>query len=76
MSSLRFDPSQRPRPAGRTKRTVYEQRARPDDLAREDAYPVAGGERSFLSIVVPARNEAASLSQLVAEAVIALRALY
>jgi glycosyltransferase involved in cell wall biosynthesis len=62
MSAMRQDPSQRPGPAGWSRlRTA-----------------VAGQERepgSLLSIVVPAKNEAASLPQLVDEIAEALRPL-
>ncbi len=75
MLSLRYDPAQRPRPAGWTKRTVYEEPVWPASLKVEERHRVAEAERSFLSIVVPSKNEAASLSQLIAEVVVALRSL-
>src|SRR4051812_9765209 len=60
MSAMRQDPSHRPGPAGWT-------RARP---AVEGPEP---GARNVLSVVVPAKNEAASLPQLVDEIAEALR---
>jgi len=59
MSSMRQDPSHRPVPAGRTRGGVTE----------------AGRAGGGLSVVVPAKNESASLPQLVAEIARALRPL-
>ena len=71
MSSLRYDPSQRPGPMGRWNRPAWEQRA---TYADEEGETEEGG-RSFLSVVVPSKNEAESLAQLVAEIARALRPL-
>jgi dolichol-phosphate mannosyltransferase len=65
MSSLRHDPSHRPGPSGRTR-------------APSPAEGAAPGTRSIagvLSVVVPAKNESASLPQLVDEIAQALRPL-
>jgi dolichol-phosphate mannosyltransferase len=72
MSSLRYDPAQRAAPIGFSKRA-----------ARQDEVPEGGidslqelgawrGMGSFLSVVVPARNEASSLPQLIEEIAAAL----
>ena len=77
MTILRDEPVHRPRPMGR---------GRPNRPVREERFDPAGGDRpsamaageragSFLSIVVPSRNEAASLPQLVEEIARALRGL-
>jgi glycosyltransferase involved in cell wall biosynthesis len=59
MTSMRQDPSHRPEPTGRS--------------WGGEAGPASGGR--FLSVVVPAKNESASLPQLVEEIVRALRPL-
>lgn len=71
MSSPRYDPSQRLGPMGRWSRSGWEQRL---------AFASAQGEteeslQSFLSVVVPSKNEAASLRQLVDEIAGSLRLL-
>jgi dolichol-phosphate mannosyltransferase len=75
MSSQRYDRSERPRPMG----SVW----LPDDGHGRfcDLDPVnkrstpKQGKKSFLSVVVPAKNEAASLAQLIDEITSALRPL-
>jgi glycosyltransferase involved in cell wall biosynthesis len=69
MSSLRYDPARRAAPKGFPERPVYEAH-----IHRELLTFTCGRKRerklsSFLSVVVPARNEAASLPQLVAQIV-------
>ncbi len=70
MSTLRYDPAHRPGPMG----LVHAIRPVPEDESeiprehREEA-------RSFLTVVVPAKNEAVSLPQLVDEIAQALRSL-
>jgi dolichol-phosphate mannosyltransferase len=71
MSSRRYDPSQRQRPMGRWNRSVEEQTAAIAGEERESN----GGARSFLSVVVPSKDEAASLPQLVHEIAGSLRLL-
>jgi dolichol-phosphate mannosyltransferase len=71
MSSPRYDLSQRPGPMGRWNRPAWEQRTTYVD---EEGETEEGG-RSFLSVVVPSKNEAESLAQLVAEIARALRPL-
>src|SRR4051812_47823109 len=65
MSSLRHDPSHRPGPNGRTRAPS----------PAEGAAPVTSSMAGFLSVVVPAKNESASLPQLVDEIAQALRPL-
>jgi dolichol-phosphate mannosyltransferase len=69
MSSLRYDPSQKPRPLGRSRRPVHQTAARRAGMSlRQGLQPPEGGTSlSLLSVVVPAKNEAASLPQLIAE---------
>jgi dolichol-phosphate mannosyltransferase len=71
MSSPRYDPSQRQGPMGRWNRPVWEQRAASAGVEGE----TEEGARSFLSVVVPSKNEAASLPQLVDEIAGSLRLL-
>jgi dolichol-phosphate mannosyltransferase len=71
MSFPRYDPSQRLGPMGRWNRSVWEQRAA---FAAEEV-ETEEGARSFLSVVVPSKNEAASLPQLVDEIAGSLRLL-
>ena len=77
MSTLRSDPAHRPRPLGmgRPHRPVREEPSCP--AGGEVPSPLAIEERpgSFLSVVVPSKNEAASLPQLVEEISRALRLL-
>ena len=75
MSSLRFDPSQQPQPSGRTKKALGKEPARSADLGLELDKDAHEGQQSMLSIVVPAKNEAPGLPQLVSEIVVALRPL-
>jgi glycosyltransferase involved in cell wall biosynthesis len=70
MSSMRQDPSQRPVPASVGRSWVAVPANRPQATANSEAHST-----SFLSVVVPAKNEAASLPLLVAEIVGALRRL-
>src|SRR5437763_1402261 len=65
MSSLRHDPSHRPGPSGRSRAPA------PVDGIQ----PVANSVAGVLSVVVPAKNESASLPQLVDEIAQALRPL-
>src|SRR5437764_10491661 len=63
MSSMRHDPSHRPGPIGRSRAQAPEE--------NPSSRPAAG----VLSVVVPAKNESASLPQLVDEIAQALRPL-
>jgi len=73
MSTLRYDSSQRSGPIGLSKRPMHEARMR---LAGVNLAAESGrGERSFLSVVVAAKNEAASLPRLIDEITLALRPL-
>jgi dolichol-phosphate mannosyltransferase len=79
MSSIWFDPSQRPGPMGR----LEAQRPRASRQSRQgtSALPTGEGDthesnaRTFLTIVVPAKNEAPGLPRLVEEITLALRPL-
>jgi dolichol-phosphate mannosyltransferase len=68
MSSMRRDPSQRPGPVGWSK-------VRSPGESREDEDEDGAEARGFLSIIVPAKDEAASLPQLVDEIARAFRPL-
>jgi len=72
MSTLCYDPSQRSGPIGLSSRPMHEAgiRLAGMNLAKERA--CAQGEGSFLSVVVPAKNEAASLPRLLDEITLAL----
>jgi dolichol-phosphate mannosyltransferase len=71
MSSRRYDPSQRQGPMGRWNRPVWEQSAA---FAGEEG-ETEQGAWALLSVVVPSKNEVASLPQLVDEIARALRHL-
>ncbi len=77
MSTLRYDPPHRARPIGRG---PSRQRA-PGEVSRRAASQARGARRvgrearAFLSVVVPARDEAAGLPQLVDEIARTLRPL-
>jgi glycosyltransferase involved in cell wall biosynthesis len=77
MTILRYEPAHRPRPMvrGRPDRPVRD--ARFDPAGGDIPSAMAAGERAgaVLSVVVPSRNEAASLPQLVEEIARALRGL-
>src|SRR3954454_16151818 len=76
MSHARFDPVQRPGPMG-----PRQAQGPPDDASSSHPLPARWTMRgspvvpSFLSVVVPAKNEAASLTQLTEEIVGTLRPL-
>lgn len=69
MSSTRRDPPQRPGPMGHPRYQSLANRSRTEDSSTESSWDVENGSSSerFLSVVVPAKNEAASLPQLVHE---------
>ena len=72
MSTLRYDLSERPRPMGLSKRPVYRGiRLTGRNFAME--CECTSGKQSFLSVVVAAKDEAASLPRLIAEIALALR---
>jgi dolichol-phosphate mannosyltransferase len=79
MSSIRFDRSQQPESMGLSR----SRKPRDWEISRSGATALAPsasdasrpGSGSFLSVVIPARNEAASLPQLVGEIVHVLRPL-
>jgi len=73
MSTLRYDSSQRSGPIGLSKRPVH--KARMQLAGMNLATECVQGERSFLSVVVAAKNEAASLPRLIDEITLALRPL-
>ena len=75
MSSLRYDRAQCPRPAGRIEQADREEQPWLGNLEAQAEYGICEDELSFLSVVIPSKNEAANLSQLVAEVVGALRPL-
>ena len=77
MSTLRYDPAHRPGPArtGRSRRRLPGAWPRPVEGAAGMAWRLEREPGSFLSVVVPARNEAVSLPQLVDELARALRPL-
>ena len=77
MSSIRFDPPQEPPLQSGMQRDSREPAGGaevPDEWV-EVGRPAPARPPSFLSVVIPARNEAASLSQLVEEIARALRPL-
>src|SRR5262249_36585353 len=69
MSTLRYDLAQRPAPMGRAyrHRAVQEWEMHPAGIGSRMGWGVEEGTRSFLSVVGPAKNEAASLPQLIEE---------
>jgi dolichol-phosphate mannosyltransferase len=73
LSTLRYDPAQRPGPMGmgHSIRPVPHRAGLDSERPRESHHEV----RSLLSVVVPAKNEAASLPQLIEEIARALRFL-
>jgi dolichol-phosphate mannosyltransferase len=73
MSSQRCKRSRRRRSIGRTQQPVDKERMRFGGLRPVNKQPVFEPCRSFLSVVVPAKNEAASLPQLIDEIAWALR---
>jgi dolichol-phosphate mannosyltransferase len=75
MSSQRFDRSEHLRPMSRLQRPDNERRrsTRTGPLNKRPVFK--NGKKSFLSVVVPTKNEAASLPQLIAEIAWALRPL-
>ncbi|HZW32169.1 MAG TPA: glycosyltransferase family 2 protein [Isosphaeraceae bacterium] len=75
MSTLRSDPAHRPRPLGlgRTNRPVWDEPSCPANGHVSSPTVIEERARSFLSVVVPSKNEAASLPQLVEEIARALR---
>jgi dolichol-phosphate mannosyltransferase len=75
MSTLRYDPSQRSGPIGFSKRPVHEAGMRLAGMNLAKEWECAQRERSFLSVVVAAKNEAASLPRLIDEITLALRPL-
>ena len=75
MSSQRYDRSERLRPMGGLL-PPSDERRRFTGIGPVTKRPVAEkGKKSFLSVVVPAKNEAASLAQLIDEIAWALRPL-
>jgi dolichol-phosphate mannosyltransferase len=75
MSSLRSDPLQRPVPTGFSKRAARQHQIPQGGIDSLKELGVGRGMGSFLSVVVPAKNEASSLPQLIAEIVAALSPL-
>ncbi len=77
MSTLRYDPAHRPGPArtGRPRRRTAGNWPSPGEGDAGKAWGMGCEPRSSLSVVVPARNEAAGLPQLVDEVARALRPL-
>jgi dolichol-phosphate mannosyltransferase len=76
MSSLRYDRSERLRPMGHWKQPVDVDRRQTIGIGPvKDRIASENANGSFLSVVVPAKNEAASLSQLVEEITRALHPL-
>src|SRR4051794_36985973 len=77
MSSTRRDPPQRPGPMGHPRYQSLANRPRTTDSGTESSSDVENGSSPelFLSVVVPAKNEAASLPQLVHEITQSLYAL-
>jgi dolichol-phosphate mannosyltransferase len=77
MSTLRYDPAHRPGPArtGRPRRRTAGNGPSPGEGDAGKAWGMGCEPRSLLSVVVPAKNEAAGLPQLVDEVARALRPL-
>jgi len=75
MSTLRYDLSQRSSPIGVVKEPVHEAGMRLAGMNLAKERECAEGGRSFLSVVVAAKNEAASLPRLIDEISLALRPL-
>ncbi len=77
MSTLRYDPAHRPGPArtGRPRRRTAGNWPSPAEGDAGKAWGMGCEPRSLLSVVVPARNEAAGLPQLIDEVARALRPL-
>src|SRR5262245_11640020 len=73
MSSLRYDPAQRPGPLGIARSRRPPRGGQPDPSGRVREWKSEGKTSSFLSVVVPAKNEAASLPQLIDEIARVLR---
>jgi dolichol-phosphate mannosyltransferase len=77
MSILRYDPGHRPVPVGmgRTNRRIPRDGLRGGRADAEAARDLGGETGSFVSVVVPSRDEAVALPQLVDEIARALRPL-
>jgi dolichol-phosphate mannosyltransferase len=77
MSTLRYDPAHRPGPArtGRPRRRTPRDWPAPAEGDAGKAWGIGREPGSLLSVVVPAKNEAAGLPQLVDEVAQALRPL-
>jgi len=75
MSTLRYDPSQRPVPLGLWTRPSDGAETQSDRGNLADQWRARDTETSFLSVVVAAKNEATSLPQLIEEIAWALRPL-
>ena len=71
--SLRYDRSRRSGPSGREHRPFDAERRHTNHDAPSSHLGAEKTKQSFLSVVVPAKNEAASLPQLVNEIACALR---
>jgi dolichol-phosphate mannosyltransferase len=75
MSASRKDPSHRSVPTGRRRRRAPEKQIHPSAIDLGSGRDAKNEVGAFLSVVVPAKNEAASLAQLLAETSRALRSL-
>src|SRR5271170_1541861 len=73
--SLRYDRSRRSGPSGREQRPFDAERRHANQEAPKSHLRAEQSTQSFLSVVVPAKNEATSLPQLVHEIACALRPL-